>query len=232
MGIHLNVCPEGAARVSQKQHVVIVTGGSIGPWAHDQLEGLDPSCDYLIGADRGALHLIRGGYRPQLALGDFDSVTPEEREEIRAGSEQFITCDAVDKDWTDTELAYNMALERSPSQITLLGALGTRMDHTLANIHLLRKGTESGVRSRIMDAHNEIEVISRTTEILSGSYPNVSLLPLTTEVTGITLTGFRYPLNDATLTIGQSLGISNVLETERGIIQIRSGLLLVIRSRD
>jgi len=215
-----------------QQRIFIVTGGAFGPWAEEHLNTLNPGTDLLVGADRGALHLVRSGYRPQLSLGDFDSVTPEELAEIRSGSEEFTACDPVDKNWTDTELAYTWALERSPSEIILLGALGTRLDHTLANIHLLRKGAEAGIRSRIIDDHNDIELVRDRIEITAGPYAQVSLLPLTTEVTGITLTGFQYPLENATLQIGQSLGISNVLQAGQGSISIRSGLLLVIRSRD
>ena len=60
----------------------------------------------------------------------------------------------------------------------------------------------------------------------------MSLLPLTEAVTGITLTGFLYPLHEATVEIGQSIGISNKLLENEGLIKIRSGLLLVIESRD
>lgn len=208
--------------------IVIVTGGTLGDWA---LAHIRPG-DVLIGADRGALFLVRHGLRPAVALGDFDSVTAAEREEIRRGSDAFVDCDPVRKDWTDTEMAFDTALERQPDEIVLLGALGSRFDHTLANAHLLRKGLEKGIDCTIVDACNEVRLIDRAAELVRGGYTHVSLLPLTMQVTGITLHGFRYPLTDAVLTIGQSLGISNVIERERGGITIRDGLLLVIQSKE
>ncbi|TMV50745.1 thiamine diphosphokinase [Paenibacillus mesophilus] len=211
--------------------VVIVTGGTLGEWALEQLRPRD----VLVGADRGALFLVRNGRRPTLALGDFDSVTAEEREEVRRHSESFIDCDPVMKDWTDTEMAFNWALERNPQEIVLLGALGSRFDHSLANVHLLRKGMERGVRCSIVDACNEILLLGPAqldVTLVKGNYTHVSLLPLSLEASGITLQGFLYPLTDATLTLGQSLGISNVIIGETGHVEIRDGHLLVIRSKD
>ncbi|PYI52976.1 thiamine diphosphokinase [Paenibacillus flagellatus] len=210
------------------ESIVIVTGGALGRWA---LAHIGPD-DVLVGADRGALFLLRNGRRPELALGDFDSVTAEEKEDVRRGSAMFVDCDPVMKDWTDTEMAFNWALERKPRRIVMLGALGSRFDHSLANVHLLRKGLERGIECSIVDGCNEVRLIDREATIVRAGYTYVSLLPLTIDVTGITLTGFRYPLVDATLSIGQSLGISNELAGETGHIRIRDGLLLVIQSKD
>lgn len=216
------------AQQSRRQRIVIATGGAIGDWALDELR---PD-DVLVGADRGALFLVRHGLRPVLALGDFDSVTAEELEEIRRGSDAVQECDPVDKDWTDTELAFNWALERQPAEIVLLGALGTRFDHSLANVHLLVRGLEQGVPCRIADKHNEVRLIAEAATLRRSRYANVSLLPLSPAVTGITLEGFQYPLQDATLRIGQSLGISNTLLGDEGTVRLRDGWLLVIRSTD
>lgn len=213
------------------ERIVIVTGGTLGDWVLALLR----EDDVLVGADRGALFLVRNGRVPALALGDFDSVTDEEREEVRRRSARFIDCDPVMKDWTDTEMAFQWALEQAPNEIVLLGALGSRFDHSLANVHLLRRALELGVESRIVDDSNEIRLLGPTKPnvmLSKGAYAHVSLLPLGMEVTGITLQGFRYPLAEATLSLGQSLGISNVIEGETGYVAIREGYLLVIQSRD
>jgi len=210
--------------------IVIVSGGTLGDW----VSGYIQSGDLLVGADRGALFLVRNGYRPALALGDFDSVTAEELDEIRQGSDALIDCDPVMKDWTDTEMAFNWALDRRPAGIVLLGALGSRFDHSLANVHLLRKALQHGIPSLIADRHNELRLLGpgQATALHKGKFANVSLLPLSAEVTGITLQGFLYPLTEATLSIGQSLGISNVIVEESGHVSIRDGMLLVIQSKD
>lgn len=210
------------------QRIVILTGGAAGDWIQDCIK---PE-DLLIGADRGALRLIRMGYSPFLSLGDFDSVSLEELEEIKLKSGKVLTCDAIDKDVTDTEMAFDAAISMKPSEILLLGALGTRWDHSIVNIHLLKKGLENGIPSRIIDTHNEIRLINRPAILHKTKYTHVSILPFSSSVTGITLEGFKYPLDHATLQIGQSLGISNVMAGETGRISLLTGELLVIQSID
>lgn len=208
--------------------IVICTGGQLDAWA---LEHISKN-DLLIGADSGARFLVANGLKPDIAIGDFDSVSEEELASIRSQSGQTIACDPIDKNYTDTEMAIRLALDMQPSEIVLLGALGSRFDHSLANVHLLALANEQHVPATIIDNHNKITLIDKKFTINGTAYPNVSLLPLTMQVTGITLTGFQYPLNEATLRISQSLGISNVLIEPIGTIDLREGLLLVIQSRD
>lgn len=212
------------------KRIIIFSGGTVGPWA---LALIQPA-DLLVGADRGALFLVQNGFKPDIALGDFDSVSTEELEAIRRSSAILKSCDPIDKDYTDTELAFAWSLEQSPSEVILCGALGTRWDHSLANIHLLRQGLQAGISCRIVDDHNQIRLTGpeQPLSLSAEPYPYVSLLPLTLEVHGITLAGFQYPLTDASLTIGQSLGISNVLTEPVGSVTIKEGLLLVIQSSD
>ncbi|MEW9701029.1 thiamine diphosphokinase [Paenibacillus sp. SI8] len=210
------------------KRIVIVTGGTLGEWILKEIH----TEDVLVGSDRGALYLIERSLQPHISMGDFDSVTQEERDRIRDSSRHFLDCDPIYKDLTDTEMAFEWALAQEPASIVLLGALGTRFDHSLANIHLLRKGLDRGIPCTIIDASNEIIVIDKPARIRKGSYTHVSLLPLSLNVTGITLHGFQYPLHQATLQIGQSLGISNVLLEQEGLIELETGMLLVIQSRD
>jgi len=211
--------------------VLIVSGGRLGDWAADLLH----CYDYLIGADRGAEFVAASGCRMKLAVGDFDSVTPEQLELIREYADELLSFDAIDKDWTDTELAFREAVNRGFRDIDIVGALGTRFDHTLANVHLLKQAQELGCSLRLIDEFNEISLCTNKTVMRIDKdtrYDNVSLLPLSETVTGITLEGFRYPLHNATIKVGQSIGVSNVLDAATGTITIDSGLMLVIRSRD
>lgn len=208
--------------------VIICTGGELGSWALSHIR----SGDQLIGADSGALFLIEQGFTPDTSIGDFDSVTAEQLERIQQLSGETITCDPIDKNYTDTEMAFRHALALRPAEIILLGALGTRFDHSLANVHLLMLALEQGIAASIIDEHNHISLTSGILPLHKGDYTNVSLLPLSATVTGINLQGFQYPLYEAELRIGQSLGISNVLVEPTGTVSIRSGILLVIQSRD
>ncbi|WP_338551481.1 thiamine diphosphokinase [Paenibacillus sp. KS-LC4] len=210
------------------QRIVICSGGELGDFALPHLQ----QDAFRIGADRGALFLVEQGYAPQLAIGDFDSVTDEQLALIRSASKELITCDPVYKDYTDTEMAFRYALEQNPDEIILLGALGTRFDHSLSNVQLLVLAEQRGIPACIIDEHNCITVTSSKRVIQKGLYSNVSLLPLSSTVSGITLSGFQYPLHNASLKIGQSLGISNVLAETEGSISIDDGMLLIVQSRD
>ncbi|MCX5851869.1 MAG: thiamine diphosphokinase, partial [Deltaproteobacteria bacterium] len=135
----------------------------------------------------------------------------------------------VHKDETDTELALARALEMKPDYVVILGALGGRIDHTLANISLLVMAGECGVDAVIRDEACELFIVKDRREIRGTPGDTVSLLPLTPEVSGITLGGFEYPLADAVLRIGVPCGISNRLSGATGTIAVKSGHLLVVR---
>lgn len=208
--------------------VLIYTGGALSPAFLDEIK----SGDFIIGADRGALYLIEHGIRPDLSVGDFDSIPSNMLEHIRSNSEKVMTCDPIDKNLTDTELAFELALEQSPDSIMILGATGTRLDHTLANIHMLIRGLQHHIPCSILDQNNYIVLTGSSCLVENRGFTYVSLLPLTTEVTGIYLEGFQYPLENATLRLGQSLGVSNKLAGGNGTVRIEGGLLLIIQSKD
>ncbi|MBP1999815.1 thiamine pyrophosphokinase [Paenibacillus shirakamiensis] len=188
--------------------------------------------DYIIGADRGALFLILHGVQPHLSVGDFDSINEAEFEMVKQHSGQVISCDAYDKNLTDMELALELAINKGVQDVLMFGATGSRLDHTLANIQMLNHAMPNHVNISIIDANNYITLTDCSYRVEDKGYTYVSLLPMTSNVTGINIEGFLYPLVNATLTQGQSLGISNKLVGPFGQIYIKSGKLLIIQSRD
>ncbi|AIQ36166.1 thiamine pyrophosphokinase [Paenibacillus sp. FSL R5-0345] len=210
------------------KRVVIFAGGELSP---DYFDLLDED-DFIIGADQGALFLISHGYTPDIAVGDFDSVSPEALQDIENLSKKTVTCDAVNKDLTDSEMALDIAIDQQPDSILLLGVTGTRIDHSLASIQMMTRALQRQINCYVMDTHNYITLTGSQAVINDLGYTYVSLLPLTPEVSGITIEGFQYPLTDATLKLGQSLGVSNKLISSSGTVSIRSGLLLIIQSKD
>jgi thiamine pyrophosphokinase len=212
-----------------QQRIIIYSGGALGDWS---LEDIQPD-DVYVGADRGALFLVHHGIKPDIAMGDFDSIDTEELALVQHHSKQLLSCDPVMKDLTDTEMAFNWALAQKPKEIIMYGALGTRLDHSLANVHLLLKALHNNILCTIVDPYNRVRLINQSVKLEKTiRFSHVSLLPLSLEVKGITLQGFQYPLNEATLSIGQSLGISNCIVEPVGLIHISQGLLLVIESSD
>lgn len=218
---------KGSRDMTEKR-VLIFAGGNMNPVFLEEIR----QNDLVIGADRGALFLVEHGIHPHISVGDFDSITPEELEKVKCASGKIITCDPINKDLTDTELAYVTAMDNEATEIIMMGVTGSRMDHTLANIQIMLRGLQHQVQSAIYDTHNYITLTGSTITIQEHGFTYASLVPLTPEVTGITLEGFMYPLDNATLRMGQSLGISNRLIGQEGTIRIESGLLLIIQSRD
>ena len=184
--------------------------------------------DYLIGADGGTRHALALGLRPDAVVGDLDSLEPETVADLAAQGVQ-IERYPVAKDQTDLELAIEAGLKVGASEILLLGALGGRLDQTLANLLILAQRNWP-VPLRLAEGDQLAQVL-RSGECLTlhtapGS--TVSAIPLSTVVTGITYTGLEYPLVDATLAIGSTRGVSNVVATSPATVTIREGVLLVV----
>lgn len=190
--------------------------------------------DVVIGVDGGALRLLEAGIVPHVAVGDFDTIG-------EAGAARLAKAGAVierhppEKDMTDTELALERAVRFQPDEIVLYGGIGTRLDHTLANLHLLWKAHRLGVRMTVESRLNRVVLLSErfpSCTVKRDRFAFISLLPLSERVTGVTLNGFRYPLADAVLAIGSTLGVSNEWTGEQGEVRIASGALLVIAASD
>lgn len=138
-----------------------------------------------------------------------------------------------EKDLTDTEAGIDLAIKLKSTQITIIGAIGTRQDHTIANIHILKKALDKNIKSKIINEKNEIELINKDIVLKKDNkYKYISIIPLTSKVTELTIEGMKYSLKNYTLEIGNSLGISNEQIDEFAEIKIKSGILIIIKSRD
>lgn len=185
--------------------------------------------DPVIICTDGAARIMKGlGRVPDLIVGDMDSVD-EETLTYFEGKGSRIVRYAAAKDETDTQIALERAFEMAPERIRIFGALGGRIDHALANISLLVMCAKRGVDAKIIDENCELFVVDRECVIEGEEGETVSLLPLSTEVKGITLDGFKYPLSGAVMEIGTPYGISNRLAGTQGTIVVKERYLLVIR---
>lgn len=208
---------------------IIVCGGSILDYSY--LKKHFEKADLIICADGGAYHLGKLGIIPDILIGDFDSINGCDFDTLLDAGVEVIKY-PMEKDTTDTQLAVQLSIDRVCDRVILLGATGTRLDHTMANIFLLRMLLESGVKGMIADEHNEIEMINSSISLKRETGVKVSLLPVGGNVTGVTTEGLYYPLNNATLEFGSTQGVSNEFSEETASVTIIDGLLLVIRSRD
>lgn len=213
--------------------VLIVTGGAIS--LSFMKEYLDRKAfDKIIAVDKGLEGVQALSLKPDYVIGDFDSVSKDVIEHYKGLEGVRVAEYDPMKDATDTELAILTAMELKPEEIVIFGATGNRADHMMANVSLLYLPLKENIKTSLVDEHNKIYIINHNTVLyrkkLHGPY--VSLLPFTDTVKGITLKGFLYPLQDKTLTLGSSLGVSNEVTEESAEILIESGILLVIEAKD
>lgn len=190
--------------------------------------------DIIIAADKGLDTCVRAGIVPDIVLGDYDSTDMRGRVDAMRQSGAYVEVYPAEKDFTDTEAAVMCALEKGAGEIVILGATGGRLDHFLANLDLCLIPLRRGVRCTIVDERNEIQLIDSGITLLAeytaGRY--VSLLPFTDRVSGLTLTGMKYPLLDACLARGSSLGVSNEVTGETARIDFSEGILILVLSKD
>lgn len=210
---------------------LIITGGKINKnFAKKYLKS--NKYDIIIAVDKGLETIDYLKLEPQYILGDFDSVNTKILEKYKPQNIKIIKLNP-EKDLTDTHSAIDLALEIKSTEITILGAIGTRLDHTMANIHILKQALDKNIKAKIVNEKNEIELINKEIIIKKDdNYKYVSIIPLTTNVTGITIEGMKYIINDYTLSIGDSLGVSNEQIDKEAKISIKTGILVVIKSKD
>ena len=178
---------------------------------------------FVICADGGYDSAVKNNITPSVVLGDMDSVEKAPEDSIVYPTE---------KDETDSEIAIDYAIEKGFSEVILAGFTGTRLDHTLNNILLLKKLADKGVSGVIVDDNNEIYYL-RDRLTLPGRVGSIlSVIPVFGNLFGITTKGLKYPLDNETLYFGKSRGISNVFLDKSCEITVTSGEGIVIKSMD
>lgn len=188
--------------------------------------------DYLICADGGLEKVSNYGIIPDIIIGDFDSVDGNvlKQYESKIPVKKFPS----EKDFTDMELAVELAISKGYKNIILTGASGSRLDHTLGNILLMEKYFKNGVSISIIDNNNEMKIISDNAELFieykEGYY--ISIIPITESIQGLCLEGFKYNLDNVDVKRGSTLCISNQIKDNKGKITLRKGRAIVIISKD
>lgn len=188
--------------------------------------------DYIIAADSGAEYAASLGLKPDIILGDLDSVSAETLEYFKNEGcpvKKF----RPEKDETDFDIALKEAISLKPEKITVLGATGTRLDHTLTTFFCIMRVLEDGVDCEIIDPNNRIYFRNSDFVICKEEqYGNfVSLVPVTESVT-LTIKGMKYPLENKKVFRGESLCQSNEIVDEKAEISVKDGTVAVFESMD
>lgn len=185
----------------------------------------------LICVDSGGNCLRDLGIEPDYLVGDFDSIKPEAFEYIK-GTRCKIIEYPKDKDFTDTELALELAMRLDSNSIVFLGSTGTRLDHVLGNLGLLRVCVKNGIDAFLKDDNNSIMMTDKPLKLKAEPGTTFSVQAFSETVEDLSLKNARYPLSGYRLKIGDPLTISNKFLDGDVEVDFSSGLLMVMFSRD
>ncbi len=186
--------------------------------------------DLVIAADGGANHCRLLNITPHTVIGDFDSISVTLTEKYSQAGVEFIRFPAR-KEATDLELAIDLAMAKGADKVVLFGVLGRRWDMSLSNVMLAASEKYKPMVISLLNADCRMHIVHEgTTLAFEGPAGQMtSLIALATDAQGITIKGFEYPLQDATLPFGSSRGISNLLQETKGWITLQRGILLCVQ---
>jgi len=207
--------------------VVVVANGTVEdrPMYYEVIRG----ADLVICADGGANAAAAFGWTPQVVVGDMDSVSSDVLAELeRAGCE--VIRHSPRKDETDLELALSEAVGRGATEIVVLGAIGGRVDHTIANLMLLSLPALIGRQVRILGEDAEVMLVRDEAHVQGHLGDIVSLIPVGGDARGVTTDGLEWRLFEDTLLLGYARGVSNVMIADVARVRVKEGLVLLTHS--
>ena len=210
-------------------NIAIVSGGKAP--SEKLIRGYLNKVDFIIAADKGSECLYKYGIKADLLVGDFDSANKEILDVIKGQIAEVLEF-PPEKDYTDTEIAFNLALENNPNEIVLLGATGTRYDHSLSNIGLLKKALSKGVNARIIDDNNLMFLTDKNISLKGNPGDTISFHAYSEEVKNFSIKNSKYDLNNHLLRLGDGLTTSNEFLEDYIDISFDSGIILVLYTKD
>lgn len=184
---------------------------------------------FRVAVDMGMNVFHRLGLRPDVLVGDLDSIC-NDIDISQINVHKF----PKDKDKTDTELAIDLCIAQEFDYIDILGGIGNRLDHTLANAYLLVYADRAVNQVRLRNSHHTIYLLTKEkpVRIRGAKGDTISLIPITEKIQGVNITGCRWEIEKGEIFQGQSRGISNYLENENANISVTDGMAFVFHVLD
>ena len=227
---------EGGAHVvvpmSGPDAVVLASGDPLPAALLDDVAEAIDRASLTIAADGGIVHAHRAGREVDVLVGDLDSVGPAALERARrAGTE--VLAHPVDKSMTDLDLALELVRERlgateASPEVLVVGGHGGRLDHLIANLLVLASERHAALRISGWWGTDVVHIVREVATLSGDPGTTVSLLALHGPAEGVTTTGLRFPLEEAVLEPGSSLGVSNELAAAPATVSVRRGVLAAI----
>lgn len=210
-------------------NALIVSGGN--PPSEKLLRKYIKESDFVIAADKGSEILYKYNIIPDLILGDFDSAKKEILDEFKLKVKEILQF-PPEKDYTDTEIALIEAFKIGAQKIYLLGAIGSRIDHTLGNIGLLLTAKKNGVVLEIIDDNNRIYLAKNKMKLIGEYGENISFHALSDKVINFKIKGAKYNLEGYDMNLLDPRAICNEFVDTPIEISYEAGELLVLHSID
>ncbi|EFI42204.1 thiamine diphosphokinase [Peptoniphilus sp. oral taxon 386] len=185
---------------------------------------------FIVCADGGIKNFVGTYLKPDLIVGDFDSIDDNGKKFVKEKNLEFKKY-PCQKDFTDTEAALEILLEKNVDEIVILGATGTRLDHTVSNIFLLQK-LFGKINAKLIDNNNEIYYFENGIyEFEKSWYKYISVIPISTCVEYST-EGLLYDTNHIIINSTSGIGVSNEILNQKCKINIYNGKGFIIKSND
>ena len=182
--------------------------------------------DLILCADGGYAHAMRAGLIPDRVIGDLDSLSGV------VPPEAILERVPVEKDDTDTMLCARYALAHGCEECVILGGIGGRLDHTLANLQTLAFAVSNGMRAELLGDDDRVILLRNGAITLKREEGcSLSLLSFSAHCVGVTTSGVKYPLTNATITQDNPMAVSNFFTAEEAHIALKEGMMLVVISR-
>ncbi len=209
-------------------HFLIFTGGDLSPGL--TVTKALAKFGKIIAVENGASHCFKFKLTPDFLVGDFDSIDKNLLKKFEGQGIKIVRF-PEEKDFTDTELAIDLAIKHGATDITILGGIaGGRTDHLLGNILLLLKKKYAKTPIKFVDRDQEIYLATDQVQISGTKGDPISFIPIAGDVHDITSKGLKYNLANYQLSIQGNHGISNVLTSGTAKVTFKDKTLLVIHT--
>ncbi len=183
--------------------------------------------DLILCADSAYLPAAREGITPHVIIGDFDHDTDTIPKDTPA---RVITVPS-EKDDTDTMLCLKYAIAEGAREVTILGGIGGRLDHTFANLQSLYYAEKEGIPARLVGSHDEAFLVTREGTVPRRDGWYLSVFAFGGDARGVTISGTKYEVADVSLCSHFPLGVSNEITEKEAKITVNEGVLLMILSK-
>ncbi len=204
------------------KNVLIIAGGDI--HKTENLLKFIKSFNFIIAANGGCVHSRKLKIKPDLIMGDFDSASLKDI--LKYEKPGKIKRYPAEKDSSDSELAVSYAVKKGAKNVTVIGAFGKRIDHTITNIFVAAKHPG---KVTLTDKYSALTVYNKAFKVKGRKGDTISLLPFCNTLKRVSCKGFKYELNNAELSLN-SLGLSNELTVENASVSFKEGKLIFIRA--